>query len=112
MGATVLDSGVPIEAGLHVYAHCQRGTSGGVAVLVINTDRIASHPLTLAKPSERYTLDAASLRASTVWLNGATLGLDDKDDLPSIAGANGSRPVVRASDDRFARSGSGNSACQ
>jgi hypothetical protein len=87
MGATVLDSGVPIEAGLHVYAHCQRGTSGGVTLLVINTDRIASHPLTLAEPSERYTLDAASLRASTVWLNGTTLGLDDKDDLPSIAGA-------------------------
>jgi hypothetical protein len=87
MGATVLDSGVPIEAGLHVYAHCQRGTSGGVALLVINTDRIAAHPLTLAKSSERYTLDATSLRASTVWLNGATLGLDDKGDLPSIAGA-------------------------
>jgi Glycosyl hydrolase family 79, N-terminal domain len=87
MGATVLDSGVPIEAGLHVYAHCQRGASGSVALLVINTDRIASHPLTLAKPSERYTLDAASLRASTVWLNGATLGLDDKGDLPSLAGA-------------------------
>jgi hypothetical protein len=87
MGATVLDSGVPIEAGLHVYAHCQRGTSGGVALLVINTDRIASHPLTLAEPSERYTLDAASLRAPTVWLNGTTLGLDDKGDLPSIAGA-------------------------
>jgi hypothetical protein len=87
MGTTVLDSGVPIDAGLHVYAHCQRGTSGGVALLVINTDRIASHPLTLAKPSERYTLDAASLRASMVWLNGATLGLDDKGDLPSIAGA-------------------------
>jgi hypothetical protein len=87
MGATVLDSGAPIEAGLHVYAHCQRGTSGGVALLVINTDRTASHPLTLAKPSERYTLDAASLGASTVRLNGATLGLDDKGDLPSIAGA-------------------------
>jgi hypothetical protein len=87
MGATVLDSGVPVEAGLHLYAHCQRGTSGGVALLVINTDRIASHPLTLAKPSERYTLDAASLRASTIWLNGTTLALDDKGDLPSIAGA-------------------------
>jgi hypothetical protein len=87
MGTTVLDSGVPIEAGLHVYAHCQRGTSGGVALLVINTDRIASQPLTLAKPSERYTLDAASLRAPTVWLNGATLALDDQDDLPPIMGA-------------------------
>jgi hypothetical protein len=87
IGATVLDSGVPIGAGLHVYAHCQRGTSGGVTLLVINTDRIASHPLTLAKPSERYTLDAASLRAPTVWLNGATLALDDQDDLPPIKGA-------------------------
>jgi hypothetical protein len=87
MGATVLDSGVPIEAGLHVYAHCQRGTSGGVALLVINTDRTASHRLTLAKPSERYTLDAASLRASTVWLNGGPLELDEKGDLPPIMGA-------------------------
>jgi hypothetical protein len=87
MGATVLDSGVPIEAGLHVYAHCQRGASGGVALLVINTDRIASHALALVNPSERYTIAAASLRAATVWLNGATLGLDDKGDLPSIAGA-------------------------
>ena len=26
MGTTVLDPGVPIQAGLHVYAHCQRGS--------------------------------------------------------------------------------------
>jgi hypothetical protein len=28
MGSTVLDSGVPIQQGLHVYAHCQRGAPG------------------------------------------------------------------------------------
>jgi hypothetical protein len=115
MGATVLDSGVPIEAGLHVYAHCQRGTSGGVALLVINTDRIASHRLSLAKPSERYTLDAASLRASTVWLNGATLGLDDKGDLPPIMGASTPAGVLAfapATISFLTIPESGNSACR
>ena len=61
MGTTVLDPGVPLHAGLHVYAHCQRGTPGGVALLVINTDRDASHSLKMADASERYTLDAANL---------------------------------------------------
>jgi hypothetical protein len=115
MGATVLDSGVPIEAGLHVYAHCQRGTSGGVALLVINTDRIASHPLTLTNASERYTLDAASLRASMVWLNGATLGLDDKGDLPSLAGARtapGALSFAPATISFLTIPGAANSACQ
>jgi hypothetical protein len=87
MGATVLDSGIPADQGLHVYAHCQRGTSGGVALLLINTDRMASRSLTLTGASGRYTLDATSLRSTIVQLNGTTLGLDDKDDLPSIAGA-------------------------
>ena len=42
MGTTVLESGVPIQPGLHVYAHCLRGTPGGVALLAINTDKTAS----------------------------------------------------------------------
>jgi hypothetical protein len=115
MGATVLDSGVAIEAGLHVYAHCQRGTAGGVALLVINTDRIASHPMALAKPSERYTLDAASLRAATLRLNGATLGLDDKGDLPPIAGARtaaGALSFAPATISFLSIPEAGNSACQ
>src|SRR5262249_19197862 len=33
MGMAVLDSGVPIQRGLHVYAHCQRGIPGGVVLL-------------------------------------------------------------------------------
>jgi hypothetical protein len=86
MGTTVLDSGLPIEQGLHVYAHCQRGKSGAVALVVINTDRIASRSLTLATASERYTLDAPSLRSTILQLNGTTLALDDKDDLPPIEG--------------------------
>jgi hypothetical protein len=86
MGTTVLDSGLPIEQGLHVYAHCQRGSPDGVALLVINTDRIASRALRLTTASERYALDSTSLRGAIVQLNGTTLALDDKDDLPPIEG--------------------------
>jgi hypothetical protein len=86
MGTTVLDSGLPIEQGLHVYAHCRRGKSGDVALLVINTDRIASRSLTLTSASERYALDATSLHGTIVQLNGTTLALDDKDDLPPNEG--------------------------
>ena len=85
MGRIVLDSGVPIQKGLHIYAHCQRGTAGGVSLLIINTDRIAPHLLMLSTTSERYTLDAASLRDTTVRLNGRTLELGIRDDLPRIA---------------------------
>jgi heparanase len=87
MGSTVLDAGVPIQAGLHVYAHCQRGTPGGVTLLVINTDRIASHELMLAGASLRYTLDAADLNDTGIRLNGSTLGLDASGALPGIEGA-------------------------
>jgi hypothetical protein len=86
MGAVVLDSGVRIEQGLHVYAHCQRGAPGGVTLLLINTDGIASRSLTLTSASQRYTLDATSLRSTIVQLNGTTLALDDQDELPPVEG--------------------------
>ena len=86
MGTTVLESGVPIEAGLHVYAHCQRGTPDGVGLLVINTDRSAAHTIRLASASARYTLDAVNLDDGTVRLNGHALELSTKDDLPEIRG--------------------------
>jgi hypothetical protein len=86
MGTTVLESGVPIEAGLHVYAHCQSGTPDGVGLLVINTDRSAARTIMLASVSARYTLDAANLDDSTVRLNGRALELSTKDDLPEIRG--------------------------
>ena len=75
MGTTVLDAGVPLQSGLHVYAHCQRGMPGGVALLVINTDRDAPHALTLPTASVRYTLDAANLLDERVRLNGHPLAL-------------------------------------
>jgi heparanase 1 len=86
MGTTVLDAGVAIEPGLHVYAHCQRGTPGGVALLVINTDRKAPHSLMLPAASVRYTLDAASLLDTDIRLNGSTLALGAAGELPPIVG--------------------------
>src|SRR5271169_1530701 len=85
MGNIVLDPGAPIQPGLHVYAHCQRGIPGGVSLLVINFDR-ARHSLTLPVPSERYTLDAASLQSKTVRLNGLPLRLGSRKQIPRIAG--------------------------
>ena len=86
MGKVVLDAGVAIQAGLHVYAHCQRSTPGGVALLVINTDRAAPHALKLPMAPLRYTLDAASLLGPRVRLNGNALMLGARDQLPPIAG--------------------------
>ena len=84
MGTTALESGVPTERGLHVYAHCQRGEPGGVSLLVINTDSYSTRTFRLAASSERYTLDAASLREATIRLNGHMLKLSAKGDLPDM----------------------------
>jgi hypothetical protein len=86
MGTTVLDSGVSIESGLHVYAHCERGTSGGVTLLVINTDRNNARTLSLPNASVRYTLDAAGLQDAAVRLNGHVLSLHNGDGLPRLVG--------------------------
>jgi len=87
MGTTVLDAGVPITLGLHVYSHCQRGAPGGVSLMVINNDRSAPHALTLPVVSTRYTLDAAELSATDVRLNGSVLKLGAGDRLPPMQGA-------------------------
>jgi hypothetical protein len=86
MGPTVLESGVPIERGLHIYAHCQRGAPGSVTLLLLNTDRTISRSMTLASASQCYSLDATSLRSTIVRLNGTTLPLDDRNELPPIEG--------------------------
>ena len=82
MGTTVLDAGVSIRSGLHVYAHCQRATPGGVVLLVINPDRDAAHALMLPAASIRYTLDAANLLDEQVRLNGHPLALAADGELP------------------------------
>jgi hypothetical protein len=83
MGTVVLDPGVPIGRGLHVYAHCQRRMSGGVVLLVINNDLENSHELVLPESSMRFTLDAATLQGTAVRLNGTVLTAEAVDRFPS-----------------------------
>ena len=86
MGTTVLDAGLPSQSGLHVYAHCLRGAPGGIALLVINPDRDASHALRLPGTSLRYRLDADRLTDQQIRLNGTALALTANDELPPMTG--------------------------
>jgi hypothetical protein len=86
MGPTVLDTGVPIQPGLHLYAHCLPGSPGGVSLLAVNNDRSTARTLTLPAAAERYTLDAAPLDSGSVRLNGQPLALGPDNALPKLAG--------------------------
>jgi hypothetical protein len=115
MGTTVLDSGVPLRAGLHAYAHCLRGTRGGVALLLINNDKTASQTLRLMTPAETYTLSSPNPESAQVWLNGTELNWDGKTDLPRLQGATtkaGDVPLAPATIMFLAVPGAGNGACQ
>lgn len=74
------------ETGLYVYAQCLRNQPGGVAILAINADRNAAHEISVPQPSLRYTLTSDNLTSSQVALNGVTLALDAKGNLPTLTG--------------------------
>jgi heparanase 1 len=88
MGPVVLESSIPIRAGLHLYAHCLHGVPGGVALLAIHTDTDEVATLTLPTPAERYTLSSSSpdLQVRKVQLNGTELKLGANEELPRLAG--------------------------
>jgi hypothetical protein len=86
MGTTVLNPGPSPAESLHLYAHCLRDVPGGVALLVINTDRAASRTLELSTEADRYSLTAQNLEEKRVQLNGSELRLSANDDLPLLAG--------------------------
>ena len=115
MGTIVLESGARIQMGLHVYAHCERQVSGGVALLIINNDPNTARTLVLSEASERYTLDAETLQDGAVRLNGHTLSLDDADELPRLTGvamAPGTLILAPATITFLAVPGAGNSVCR
>ena len=84
MGTTVLDAGIPIGPGLHVYAHCMRDTPGGVTLLVINTSQNESKSLVVPVEGQRYTLSSANLADQAVRLNGIDLQLGVDDTFPPL----------------------------
>jgi len=95
MGATVLDAGIPLQLGLHVYAHCQPGRGGGVALLIINNDEARTASITLSGKRVRYTLSAPDTPSMGVKLNGQLLQLGAGDRLPAMAGIAERSPVAK-----------------
>jgi hypothetical protein len=85
MDTTVLDAGVPVNAGQHVYAHCQRDRPGGITLLVINNDR-GTRLLETPIAGKRYTLSAQPLENTEVKLNGRELKLGENDGIPRLEG--------------------------
>ena len=114
MGTTVLESGIPIQEGLHVYAHCLRGTPGGVALLAINNNRTAPSTIAIPTGGDRYTLAAGNLDSRRVQLNGTELALAANDELPTLAGVAmlpGNVTLAPATISFFALPRAGNKAC-
>lgn len=110
----MLDSGVPIREGLHLYAHCLRGTPGGVAVLAINNSRTQPTSITMPADAERYALTAPLLKSASVQLNGEELRLGRNDELPALQGRRiSSGPVELAPESItfLAVPGAGNASC-
>ncbi|MDP3673753.1 MAG: hypothetical protein Q8R44_01455 [Novosphingobium sp.] len=89
VGTQVLDAGQIQPGRLHVYAHCLRGTRGGVTVMALNLKPSAAS-IKIPGPAEVYALTSPQLTSKTVLLNGKPLMLGEGDTLPSIA------PVKRA----------------
>jgi hypothetical protein len=85
MGTRVLDAG-PGAPGMHLYAHCQRGVSGGVTVLALNLDN-APKTIRLTGPARIYALTAPEPRSRSVLLNGKLLAVSRDDSLPTITPA-------------------------
>jgi hypothetical protein len=83
MGRTVLESGVPIREGLHLYAQCLRGT-GGIALLAMNNNRTRPTSIMLPNGGDRYTLSARDIEATQAELNGEVLNLSASDELPPL----------------------------
>jgi heparanase 1 len=86
MGTTVLDAGFANRAGMHIYAHCLRGVPGGVAILVLNTDRQKASSLGLPAAANRHTLTAANLTDKAISLNRTQLRLGSNNALPTMTG--------------------------
>lgn len=84
MGTTLLDSGVEIQEGLHLYAHCMSDTPGGVTLLAINNSRTERQAVSLPTGGDRYTLAATDVQATEVTLNGKPLQLGADDTLPEL----------------------------
>jgi hypothetical protein len=115
MGKTVLDAGVSSTPEVDLFAQCMPNRQGGVTLLAINADRDASHELTAAAKSDRYTLSAKDLLASAVDLNGSEMKFGAHDALPKLKGkkiAGGTVTLAPATITFLAFPNAANASCQ
>lgn len=113
MGETVLNAG-PLHPGLHLYAHCLPGTSGGVSIVAINLDRTNASTIRLPLSANRYTLTADDLLGTSVKLNGHKLEMQG-DILPPLPGQKvrkGNAQLPAASINFFSFPGAMNTFCR
>lgn len=86
MGTTVLDAGANGD-GFHIYAHCQKGRSGGVTIAAINLDETRARTIAVPSAGNIYTLTFGDPNGDTLLLNGQTLQLDNHGSLPELKAA-------------------------
>jgi heparanase len=115
MGAVVLDPGVAGSENLRVFAHCAQHQSGGVALVLLNTDPEHAQTVTLGQPGERLTLTAADLTSSKTMVNGVELAIQADGSLPNLPGekvAAGPIPLPPASATFVLMNGARNQSCR
>ncbi len=86
MGPVVLDPGVSKDQGLRIYAHCLKGTKGGIALLALNTDAATEQTITIPLAADRYSLTAPDLASRKVLLNGTELQAEADGSIPDFKG--------------------------
>jgi len=84
MGTRVYDAG-RWEEGPDVFVHGLRGSTGGMAVLIVNPGN-EEFTVNIPAKAEQYMLTADELQAKRVRLNGEVLELTPEDEIPDIAG--------------------------
>ena len=84
MGDSVLDTGINIQEGLHLYAHSMPDSPGGITLMVINNSRTHRSEIHLPTGGNRYTLSAHQEQAREVLLNGHFLLLEPDDTIPPL----------------------------
>ena len=84
MGTKVYEAENAAE-GVYLFAHNMKGNTGGITLLVLNTNK-ASTTINTPANGEQYTLTSNDLQGNNVQLNGQNLKLNANDMLPAITG--------------------------
>ncbi len=77
MGTEVYDSGEEVREGAHVYVHSRRDGKPGYAYVVINNSKTDTTLVEIPGDGEVYLLDAKTLRAPQLRVNGQVVTPED-----------------------------------